>query len=570
MRRLREQQRRYSRSRGWLMAMAGCAAALAVGGVIPAQAAGPHQAPARPRHGVRAANLNDRMSVDCAWPNSGWSAPVQCPDVYNPVAAFGHYVGHDEPGVWFDSQAPGSGNRARWQLTLPTDPPPSSAPGAKSYSFEQHVAFWFGMDLCASQSYPEQLSTCTPDSDSNIVNPQVSSQHAGSAYLELQFYPPGWAPFPAGVSCNATQWCAAMNVWSYYYNPVTGQFLNKACQAQVGGVELDNFAFVTKSGTPTGPPNPLASTVATFTPTSDVLYMNQGDRVAVTTQDSSNGLTVRLHDETTGQIGTMTASAANGFAQMVFAPDPSTECASTPYTFHPMYSTSSLLTRTTWTAFPYNIAWSDETGHFQYCSQADPNTGLCTGQEGAPGGQQPADADDYGCFPASASTLVQIGGCIAPNYGFDGPEYQDTWPNGSPDRPTPILFSSPLTGEHFNLNYSQNALVAPLPFDEYGGGNQNCDIFTATGCTLLPITDNGTPAQFYPYFYTTHVHGCTWGEGTDVPGLTVNDFGKLNQYGTYDTGVYYTGPSGPFTYSSVFMHTFPDNVCPVNTRNNQH
>jgi hypothetical protein len=551
------------KSSGWprLLAGAGCAAALAAAAIVPAHAAA--------TGAVRAA-VSGRMGINCASAYAEASANVQCPDVFNPIAAFGHYVGHDEPGVWFDSNVPGSGNRARWQLTLPTDPPPSSVPGAKVYSFEQHIAFWFGMALCASQSYPEQLSTCTPDSDSNIVDPKVSPDHAGSAYLELQFYPPGWAPFPSGVSCDATHWCAAMNVWSYYYDPVTGQFLNTSCQSKVGGVELDNFAFVTRNGKPTGPPNPLASTSATFTPNRDVLLMNQGDKVSVTIRDSRQGLTVGLHDRSTGRAGTMTASAANGFAQMNFAPDPSTQCTSTPYTFRPMYSTSSIQTRATWTAFPYNIAWSDETGHFQYCSQADPTTDQCTGQEGLPGDQSAPDADDFGCFPASASTLDPVGGCVAPNYGFDGPPYLDDWPNGSPNRPTPIMFASPLTGRHFTINYSQNALVAPLPFDEFGGGNQPCDIFTMTGCTQLPITDEGTPAQFYPYFYTTHVNGCSWGEGHDVPGLTVNDFGKLDQYGSYDTGVYYSGPTGPFTYSSVFMQTFPRNECPARQDHGRH
>jgi hypothetical protein len=540
--------------------------------VMPAQAAAGRQT-ATTGHAVTPAHAatdavaaHQRMSVNCASGYAEDATSVQCPDVFNPVAAFGHYVGHDEPGVWFHSNMPGSGNRARWQLTLPTDPPPNPVPGAKIYSFEQHVAFWFGMALCASQSYPEQLSTCTPDSDSNIVDPKVSAQHAGSAYLELQFYPPGSTSFPSGISCDGTHWCAAMNVWSYYYNPVTGDFLNKACQAKVGGVELDNFAFVTRNGKPTGPPDPLHATAASFTPNSDTLLLNQGDKVGVTISDTHRGLTVQLRDHSTRQDGTMTASASNGFAQMVFAAGPSTECASTPYTYHPMYSTSTIKTRATWTAFPYNVAWSDETGHFQYCSASDPNTGQCTGMEGAPGDQEPADADDTGCFPASAATRDPVGGCIASNYGFDGPPYQRDWPNGGRSRPTPIMFTSPLTGRHFNRNYPQNALVAPLPFDEFGGGNQPCDIYTATGCTKLPITDDGTPAKFYPYFYTTRVAGCSWGEGTDVPGLTVNDFGKLNQYGTYDKGVYYSAPGGPFTYSSVFIKNFPRNVCPASGR----
>jgi hypothetical protein len=102
--------------------------------VMPAQAASGGHGAAAARHMNLNCGWNYRSSYDAR------TASIQCPDVFNPVAAFGHYVGHDEPGVWFDSKVPGSGNRARWQLTLPTDPAPSSVPGAKIYSFEQHRA----------------------------------------------------------------------------------------------------------------------------------------------------------------------------------------------------------------------------------------------------------------------------------------------------------------------------------------------------------------------------------------------------------------------------------------------
>jgi hypothetical protein len=500
------------------------------------------------------------MHIKCDGSRS--QVPIQCPDVYNPEQAFGHYVGHDEPGVWDYSTQPGSGNHAKWLLTLPKDPPPNPTPGRNVYAFETHIAFWFGMDLCATQSFPEQISTCTPDSDSNIVDPKVSDQHAGSAYLELQFYPPGAAPFPAGVSCDATHWCAAMNVWSYYLNPVTGLALNTACQSQVGGIELDNFAFVQMNGIPTGPPDPLHSTAATFTPNDQTLLMGQGDHVGVTVKDSPNGLTVKLNDYSSGRNGTMTASAQNGFAQMVYAPDPSTECASTPYTFRPEYSTSSPQTRTTWTAYPYNVAYADETGHFDYCGQVDETTGTCTGKEGAPGDQEVADADDSFCFGADQMSRDPIGGCFATNDGFDGTPYQDDWPNGQQNRGTPVMFSGPLTGPFLTQNYQQEALAGPLPFIEDGGGQQACDIFTMTGCTALPLTDDGTPAPFYPFFSTTRVNGCSWAEGDDIPGLTVNDYGGHSQYGTYNTGVYYTGKNGvPYTYASDFLHTFATNPC---------
>src|SRR5438874_8409082 len=138
-----------------------------------------------------------------------------CTEVWDSEAAFGegHYVGHDEPATLFYSNQPGSGNQMRYQLKLPSDPSPSNPlMRGKSYNFELHIAFWFGMAMCDTQSFPELLSTCTPDSDKNIVDPAVSPRHPGTAFMEMQFYPPGWAPWPAGVSCDARKWCAAFNI----------------------------------------------------------------------------------------------------------------------------------------------------------------------------------------------------------------------------------------------------------------------------------------------------------------------------------------------------------------------
>src|SRR5437763_7852943 len=195
--------------------------------------------------------------IDCA------GGAITCTEVWDSEAVFGEgrYIGHDEPSDLFYSNTPGSGNQMRYRLVLPTDPTPATpTERGKSYNFELHIAFWFGMAMCDTQSFPELLSTCTPDSDKNIVDPAVSPRHPGTAFMEMQFYPPGWAPWPAGVSCDARKWCAALNIDSFSENPVTGQFNNANCVAKVG-VEPVNFAFITKSGVAQAPANPVNATI---------------------------------------------------------------------------------------------------------------------------------------------------------------------------------------------------------------------------------------------------------------------------------------------------------------------
>ena len=102
-----------------------------------------------------------------------------CTEVVDSEQVFGEgvYVGHDEPSLLFYSNKPGSGNRYSSLADLPKQPATNQTPGKASYDFQLHPAFWFGMAMCDTQSYPELLSTCTPDSNSNIVDPAVS-RHA--------------------------------------------------------------------------------------------------------------------------------------------------------------------------------------------------------------------------------------------------------------------------------------------------------------------------------------------------------------------------------------------------------
>jgi hypothetical protein len=99
--------------------------------------------------------------------------------------------------------------------------------------------------------------------------------------------------------------------------------------------------------------------------------MNAGDEIVVSIHDSAAGLVTSVSDVTSDQSGSMTASVANGFAHPLFQPTAST-CTEQAYAFHPMYSTSSEHTRVPWTAHSYNVAFSDEIGHFEYCQRANP------------------------------------------------------------------------------------------------------------------------------------------------------------------------------------------------------
>ena len=239
-----------------------------------------------------------------------------CPDLANPQEVYGsEYVGHDEPSLLFYSDRPGSGNQMQYNMRLPSDPPASN-PMKRSYNFELHGAFWFGMALCDTQSFPEQVSTCEPNSDTNIVDPAVSPNHPGTAFMELQFYPPGWVPWPTWAvavgasSCDPTRWCAAMNVFSLLEDPVNGTFQNASCVAKVG-VETFEFAFVTKNGVAQAPANPLDATLTSFTPDKERdLFMKSGDNLQVSIHDTENGVQAKINDLSSGDAAVVDGETA--------------------------------------------------------------------------------------------------------------------------------------------------------------------------------------------------------------------------------------------------------------------
>jgi len=461
-----------------------------------------------------------------------------CADAFDNSGS--RYVGHDEPSVLFKSGLAGSGNNVTYTMTLPSDPrrqPTASGARGTAWNFQLRPTFWFGMTLCDTQSAPEFTQKCKPDTDSNNLvgaNPAARDyigKHPGTAFMELQFYGPGYVPQFEGFGCSAHQYCAAMTIDSRTLNQNTGVFNTGACNNFIlGGQEPLNWAYITRSGKSQAPANPLFT--GTFTNpnfsavnpdlTKDLL-MNPGDRILIHMHDTGAGLQINLIDLTTHQSGSMTASKANGFGHILFTPK-SKVCHEAPYAFHPAYSTANPRGNV-WTAHTYNIAMSDEIGHFENCLALDANFNCAK-----PGSQDSGglDGDDTACVPGTDSTVVHIDGCFNSDSDYDGQSYRNDWPGTNPNvatdralHPSPVLFTSPTTR---GRNFATVAFETDLPRIEASDSQANppfCDRTTGAHCVNPP-----PGAQFYPFFTTTARNGtCTWQEGGNFLPGTTNNFG---------------------------------------------
>jgi hypothetical protein len=493
-----------------------------------------------------------------------------CAEPVDSIGYEGNYTGHDEPSVLFYSDRPGAGNNSEYQLTIPRDavvPPKQDGTGG-TFNFQNRIAFWFGMDLCDNQSAPEFThAPCVPNSDSNIkdgadpTKADYIGRHTGTGFLELQFYPPGWAPFQNGISCDARKWCAAMAIFALDLDMNNNVSNNANCLGTVG-IEPANFAFVTRNGRPHAPAAPLNLTLDSFTPNPGTdLFMNAGDRVTISIHDSAAGLVTAIRDHTTGQSGSMTASVANGFAQVNFEPNAAT-CSQSPYAFHPMYSTSSEHTRVPWAAHSYNIAYSDEIGHFEYCKNVNTADGTCAGDATDPGSP---DVDDVGCHTAAESLRIQISGCTGSDQDFDGQSYLNDWP-GSVNNPVrdllfnsrSIQFSSPT----FNggRNYDRVGFEADMARIEAADFGGLCDRTTGANCVNPP-----PGAQFYPFFSLrdSSQTGCLWQEGgAHILGTTNTLGGSAHaQYSPLIPLVYPGTGFQPRRLFNDFRQVLPNNPC---------
>jgi hypothetical protein len=460
----------------------------------------------------------------------------------------GHYIGHDEPDATFLSGAPGSGGNVTWTETLGRDPhgtPGNSHPGSDlSKWFELSPAPWFSMALCDPNSFPG--TACTPNSDSNAptcfgVNCGPTTQGGGSAFMEMQLYPPGNAPFVDSESCDGTHWCAALLIFSLTATPTTNA--NPAC------VEPANFAFIQRNGVPTGPPSPQFANLFTMVPNGSTLLMNPGDTIAVHMSDApapggGHAFEVVIRDLTTNQTGFMQASAANGFMTTS-----ASDCSGNPLNFEPEYNTAARGNINPWAALQTNISTQFETGHFEACtSLAEPivnpvdanDTGAvynkCLGpyESSTTADASTTETGDALCYAqgdthpnykgiGSSTAPVEVSHCQATIFqngdlDFDGTPYWKEWPTSLTPNiyPSSFLESFPTTN---GAQYTQFFFQTDVALSE-------ATCVGATGCTVPPAG----PGGFYPYWSQVQSGGsCSLLFGNVSAGST---FGKDAQYGT--------------------------------------
>jgi hypothetical protein len=527
--------------------VAGAVTALTLGGAMPAVSAA--RAPAA--GAVRVAP-HARGMLDCNGLSPLQHAVKQglpCLDPRGPgVTRFeenDHYIGHDEPSVRFLSSQPGSGNDITFNERLPVEPaklPTVRHPGKDvTHTFELSLAPWFSTTVCDPNSAP--LLPCTPTSDSNA--PSGSYPGAGAAFVELQFYPPGFAPFDDAISCDNSHWCSALTIDSLECQGNGSGACNNQC------VEPVNFAYVQTNGVPTGPPGPQLSNLKSFTPNRHTLRMNPGDRITVQMFNAKipggHALEAKETDWSTGQSGFMIASGANGFMNT----NPF-NCAGTRFNFQPEYNTARAQNIIPWGIGPYMINDQFEIGHFEPCTSVrskatislakhvtDTYYNHCIGpyepaRDTAKAGLEPNDAP---CFKFGDTH----GGLAAPNLvtgcpvffnaigdlDYDGTPYYPDWPNSvQPDRyPSSFRQQQPTTagGAHYPaIQFMTDSSATQL--------NTNCNLVTGSGCVLPPKG----PGHFYPYWTQARVGGqCVWEFGNMRNG---NTFGEDAQYGSVGPG----------------------------------
>jgi hypothetical protein len=419
-----------------------------------------------------------------------------------------YYVGHAEPTVKFFSDADSSASNMQWKLQLPGVDPAPTQNGSATANFQLLSATWIGLALCDPNSFP--FGPCTAVSD---ANPTFS---AGSAFLELQFYPPNTRP-----QCGA-QWCAALHI-NTFQNSTT--FWSNTCLE------------------PTW--SQLLTTTGDFHDA--VFLMAPGDSIVATIFDTAAGLETDITDKTTNTTGKMIASIANQYQHNttrnmngVCSTTTTTTCTTNadcpigeqctcvtePFAYHPEYATAKTGQFVPWLALHANVSFDTEIGHYELCTdQACTNLpdnaddGVCsvtpqrcTLNTDCPVGET-CNPQSKGKNGVNCPVIAGVGGCFAEDLDQDGLSYQEDWPDGTANHPKSVAIGASNDKGFGPLSPVAGSYVQGYP--------------TIT----FKTTEATGSAKFYPFYSQAGTgNACRFNFGDDIVGQTTDDFSKAAQY----------------------------------------
>jgi hypothetical protein len=247
---------------------------------------------------------------------------------------------------------------------------------------------------------------------------------------------------------------------------------------------------------------------------------------------------VQIKDLTTGQSGSMVASAANGFMNTNIV-----TCNGTPFNFQPLFNTARAQNSIQWSVLLSGILTEYETGHFEPCSRLTGPVGsgpgrffqFCHGVYEKAGPRDPTDAGeeatDSPCYYVNSSARGtvppdQVTGCLDffsqnGDLDFDGTPYYAEWPNSLKPGPFPSPFLERQPATVHGTGYSKIQFETDAPASEL----TTCAPHTPQGCAV-PAPNR--PGDFYPYYTQAKVGGqCVWEFGNMTNG---NTFGRDHQY----------------------------------------
>ena len=295
--------------------------------------------------------------------------------------------------------------------------------------------------------------------------------------------------------------------------------------------------------------------------------MSSGDQLTVDIHDGAAGLVVIINDLTTGKSGSMTASVANGFAQVNFEPgcgDLQPDAVRVPADVLDLERAharavggAQLQRRLLRRDRPLRVLLGRSP---RRAATASPTT------------RSALDDDDTGCFNAAFSLLVPIGGCIASDADFDGTSYQPVGPARIRTAVRTPSTTRPRSRSRARSSTGRRTTAASRSRPTCRGSRRRTRAASATASRATNCVNPPPGSNFYP-IYTTgsstqnpSANGhCVWQFGGPYIKGTTNTFGgnSAAEFGPLLFSFYPNPNPAIRLRTNNFRNVLSSNPCPA-------